>query len=51
MRGFATGSTSPFLEFFAIFGFFFISLQHLRLVLGYGTLKSSVALLPIAAVS
>ena len=50
LRGFATGSTSLFLQFFAIFGFFFISLQYLQLVLGYGTLKSAVALLPIAAV-
>lgn len=50
LRGFATGSTSLFLQFFAIFGFFFISLQYLQLVLGYGSLKSAVALLPIAAV-
>ena len=50
IRGFATGSTSLFLQFFAIFGFFFISLQYLQLVLGYGTLKSAVALLPIAVV-
>ncbi|MDQ1433986.1 MAG: hypothetical protein QOF59_802 [Actinomycetota bacterium] len=50
LRGFATGSTSLFLQFFAIFGFFFISLQYLQLVLGYGTLKSALALLPIAVV-
>jgi EmrB/QacA subfamily drug resistance transporter len=50
LRGFATGSASLFLQFFAIFGFFFISLQYLQLVLGYGTLKSAVALLPIAVV-
>jgi EmrB/QacA subfamily drug resistance transporter len=50
LRGFATGSTSLFLQFFAIFGFFFISLQYLQLVLGYGTLKSAVALLPVAVV-
>ena len=50
LRGFSTGSTSLFLQFFAIFGFFFISLQYLQLVLGYGTLKSAIALLPIAAV-
>jgi EmrB/QacA subfamily drug resistance transporter len=50
LRGFATGSTSLFLQFFAIFGFFFISLQYLQLVLGYGTLKSAVSLLPVAAV-
>lgn len=50
IRGFATGSASLFLQFFAMFGFFFISLQYLQLVLGYGTLQSAVALLPIAAV-
>jgi EmrB/QacA subfamily drug resistance transporter len=50
LPGFATGSTSLFLQFFAIFGFFFISLQYLQLVLGYGTLKSAVALLPVAVV-
>jgi len=50
LRGFATGSASLFLQFFAIFGFFFISLQYLQLVLGYGTLKSAFALMPIAVV-
>jgi EmrB/QacA subfamily drug resistance transporter len=50
IRGFATGSTSLFLQFFAIFGFFFISLQYLQLVLGYGTLQSALALMPIAVV-
>jgi predicted MFS family arabinose efflux permease len=50
IRGFATGSASLFLQFFAIFGFFFISLQYLQLVLGYDTLKSALALLPIAVV-
>ncbi len=50
LRGFATGSASLFLQFFAIFGFFFISLQYLQLVLGYGTLKSAIALLPVALV-
>jgi EmrB/QacA subfamily drug resistance transporter len=50
LRGFATGSTSLFLQFFAMFGFFFISLQYLQLVLGFGTLKSAFALMPIAVV-
>jgi Na+/melibiose symporter-like transporter len=39
-----------FLQFFAMFGFFFISLQYLQLVLGYGTLQSALALMPIAVV-
>jgi EmrB/QacA subfamily drug resistance transporter len=50
VRGFATGSASLFLQFFAMFGFFFIALQYLQLVLGYGTLASAVALLPAAMV-
>ena len=47
-RGFATGSASLFLQFFAMFGFFFVSLQFLQLVLGYSTLTAAVALLPMA---
>ena len=46
-RGFATGSASLFLQFFAMFGFFFVSLQFLQLVLGYSTLDAAVALLPM----
>ena len=49
-RGFATGSASLFLQFFALYGFFFVALQFLQLVLGYGTLKSAVALMPAVAV-
>ena len=48
-RGFATGSASLFLQFFAMFGFFFVSLQFLQLVLGYSTFTAAVALLPMAA--
>jgi EmrB/QacA subfamily drug resistance transporter len=50
MRGFATGSASLFLQFLAMFGFFFVALQYLQLVLGYGTLKASLAMLPMALV-
>ena len=49
-RGFATGSASLFLQFFAMFGFFFVSLQFLQLVLGYSALTAAVALLPMSAV-
>jgi EmrB/QacA subfamily drug resistance transporter len=49
-HGFATGSASLFLQFFALFGFFFVALQFLQLVLGYSTLISAVALLPAIAV-
>jgi hypothetical protein len=49
-HGFATGSASLFLQFFALYGFFFVALQFLQLVLGYSTLLSAVALLPAIAV-
>ena len=49
-RGFATGSASLFLQFFAMFGFFFVSLQFLQLVLGYSTLDAALALLPMSIV-
>ncbi|HEX4531069.1 MAG TPA: MFS transporter [Acidimicrobiia bacterium] len=49
-RGFATGSASLFLQFFAMFGFFFVSLQFLQLVLGYSTLEAALALLPMSIV-
>jgi EmrB/QacA subfamily drug resistance transporter len=49
-RGFATGSASLFLQFFAMFGFFFVSLQFLQLVLGYGTFEAALALLPMSIV-
>jgi EmrB/QacA subfamily drug resistance transporter len=48
-RGFATGSASLFLQFFAMFGFFFVALQFLQLVLGYSALTAAVALLPMSA--
>ena len=50
LRGFATGSASLFLQFFAMFGFFFVSLQYLQLVLGYSALDAAVALLPMSVV-
>ena len=49
-RGFATGSASLFLQFFAMFGFFFVSLQFLQLVLGYSTFEAALALLPMSIV-
>jgi EmrB/QacA subfamily drug resistance transporter len=47
-HGFATGSASLFLQFFAMFGFFFVSLQFLQLVLGYSTFEAALALLPMS---
>ena len=50
LRGFATGSAALFLQFFAMFGLFFVALQFLQLMLNYGTFKASLAILPVAAV-
>lgn len=49
LRGFATGSASLFLQFFAMFGFFLVALQYLQLVLGYSTFTAALALMPMAA--
>jgi EmrB/QacA subfamily drug resistance transporter len=49
-RGFATGSASLFLQFFAMFGFFFVIVQYLQLVQGYSALDAAVAVLPMSAV-
>jgi EmrB/QacA subfamily drug resistance transporter len=49
-RGFATGSASLFLQFFAMFGFFFVALQFLQLVLGYSTFSAALALMPMTVI-
>ncbi len=49
-RGFATGLASLFLQFFAMFGFFFVSVQYLRLVLGCSALTAAVAIIPMSLV-
>lgn len=47
-RGFAAGTVSVFLQFLAMMGFFYIVLQYLQLVRGYGTLTAAVAVVPFA---
>lgn len=46
--GFAAGSLTITLQFFAFFGFVFILLQYLQLVRGYGPLDAAVRMLPLA---
>lgn len=50
LRGFATGSLSITLQFFAAFGFFYVALQYAQLVLGYSPLESGLAMLPMGVV-
>ena len=49
-RGFGAGSLSISVQFFAAFGFLFLALPYLQLVLGYSPLKAAAALLPMAVV-
>ncbi len=50
LRGFSVGGMAIVVQFLAVFGFFFVGLQYLQLVLDYSPLKSAVALVPVAAV-
>ena len=49
-RGFGAGSLSISVQFFAAFGFLFLALPYLQLVLGYSPLQAAGALLPMAVV-
>lgn len=49
-RGFGAGSLSITVQFFAAFGFLFLALPYLQLVLGFSPLEASAALIPMAAV-
>jgi EmrB/QacA subfamily drug resistance transporter len=49
-RPLATGSMSIFVQFFAFFGFTFISMQYLQLVRGDTPLLAAVQVLPLAAI-
>jgi hypothetical protein len=44
---FATGSVGITFLFFANFGFFFVSIQYIQLVMGYSALKTAVAIAPL----
>jgi EmrB/QacA subfamily drug resistance transporter len=48
--GFGAGSLSITAQYFAAFGFFFLGLPYLQMVLGYSTLEASMSLLPMAVV-
>jgi EmrB/QacA subfamily drug resistance transporter len=49
-RPLATGSMSIFVQFFAFFGFTFISMQYLQLVRGDTPLLAAIQVLPLAAI-
>lgn len=46
-RGFSTGVVSITLQFFVFFGFVFVIVQYLQLVLDYSPLQAGLALLPM----
>jgi EmrB/QacA subfamily drug resistance transporter len=49
-RGFGAGSLSITVQFFAAFGFLFLALPYLQLVLGFSPLEASAGLIPMALV-
>jgi hypothetical protein len=49
-RGFAAGTLSISVQFFAAFGFLFLALPYLQLVMGYSPLQAAGALVPMALV-
>jgi EmrB/QacA subfamily drug resistance transporter len=44
---FATGAAAITVFFLAMFGFFFIMMQHMQLILGYDPIKTAMSLAPI----
>ncbi|MFG2820910.1 MFS transporter [Kitasatospora sp. NPDC048365] len=50
VRGFRAGAVTVLVQFMAVFGFFFVGLQYLQLILDYSPLKAAVALVPVAVV-
>ncbi|SIR64764.1 MFS transporter [Williamsia sterculiae] len=50
LHGFRAGTITVVTQFMAIFGFFFVGLQFLQLILDYSPLISAVALIPVAVV-
>ena len=49
-RDFSTGVLSITLQFFVFFGFIFLVVQYVQLVLGYSPLEAGLALVPMAMV-
>ncbi len=49
-RDFSTGVFSITLQFFVFFGFVFLVIQYVQLVLGYSALQAGLALIPMAMV-
>ena len=49
-RDFSTGVLSIALQFFVFFGFIFLVIQYVQLVLGYSALQAGLALIPMAMV-
>jgi EmrB/QacA subfamily drug resistance transporter len=50
IRGFSAGAVTILVQFMAVFGFFFVGLQYLQVILDYSPLKTAAALIPVAAV-
>jgi len=50
LRGLSSGTLTLVLLFLGAFGFFYVGLQYVQLILGFGPFKAALAFLPLAAV-
>ena len=50
LPGFSTGTLALTVQFLCLFGFFFVGLQFLQLMLGYSALHSALCLMPLGAI-
>ncbi|MCW3041543.1 MAG: qacA 3, partial [Solirubrobacterales bacterium] len=50
LRGLGAGAIVVTVQFLALFGFFFVGLQYLQLILGYSPLKAALAMVPVGIV-
>ncbi|MFT4261900.1 MAG: MFS transporter [Nocardioides sp.] len=50
LPGFRAGAITIVVQFLALFGFFFVGLQYLQLILDYSPLTSAVALVPVGLI-
>ena len=50
LRGFSSGTLALTVQFLCLFGFFFVGLQFLLLMLGYSPIHSALSLLPLGAI-
>lgn len=47
LRGFTTGTLSIMLQFFAAFGFFYVIVQYIQMILGFSPIQTGLSIFPM----